>query len=416
MATKVLGIVLAGGEGRRLYPLTRDRAKPAVPFGGKYRIIDFVLSNFINSEIYTLYVLVQYKSQSLIEHLQSRWRFGSMLPDQFFISLVPAQMRVGDMWFQGSADAVYQNLNLIKQFKPDIVAIFGADHIYRMDIRQMVEFHLENAAEVTVAAYPVPVEDVPAFGILEVNPEGRIFSFKEKPAQALPMPGDPRYCLGSMGNYLFNTEALIERLELDSISHGTRHDFGSDVIPNLIHELPAYAYDFRDNRISGDEEGESPYWRDVGTLDAYYDANMDLRKTSPELNLYNPRWPIYAGSSILPAAKFIFNEEGRRGLALQSLVSEGCIVSGGTVVNSILGRNVFVHSYSEVVESVIMDNCHIHRHARIRRAIIDKNVHIPEGEAIGYDPKLDQKRFTTTDSGLVVIPRDYVFESASTPP
>jgi glucose-1-phosphate adenylyltransferase len=413
MATKVLGIVLAGGEGRRLYPLTRDRAKPAVPFGGKYRIIDFVLSNFINSEIYTLYVLVQYKSQSLIEHLQSRWRFGGMVPDRFFISLVPAQMRIGDMWFQGSADAVYQNLNLIKQFKPDIVAVFGADHIYRMDIRQMVEFHLEKAAEVTVAAYPVPVEDTSAFGILQVDREGRILAFQEKPAQAPPMPGDPRHCLGSMGNYLFNTEALIERLELDSISQGSSHDFGGDIIPNLLRDLSAYAYDFRHNRIPGEESEQRPYWRDVGTLDAYYDASMDLRKTMPELNLYNSRWPIYAGSSIYPAAKFTFNEEGRRGLALQSLVSEGCIVSGGTVIDSILGRNVFIHSYSEVEESVIMDNCHVHRNVRIRRAIIDKNVHIPEGEEIGYYPELDRKRFTTTDSGLVVIPRDYVFETAS---
>jgi glucose-1-phosphate adenylyltransferase len=334
-----------------------------------------------------------------------------MLPDRFFISLVPAQMRVCDTWFQGSADAVYQNLHLIKQFKPDIVAVFGADHIYRMDIRQMVEFHLEKAAEVTVAAYPVPVQDASAFGILEVDPQGRILSFREKPAYGQPMPGDPDYCLGSMGNYLFNTETLIERLDLDAISQGTRHDFGGDIIPNLIHDTPAYAYDFRYNRIPGEKADQHPYWRDVGTLEAYYDANMDLRKTKPELNLYNPRWPIYAGSSIFPAAKFTFNEEGRRGLALQSLISEGCIVSGGTVIDSILGRNVFVHSYSEVEASVIMDNCHIHRNVRIRRAIIDKNVQVPEGEEIGYDAKQDQKRFTTTDSGLVVIPRDYVFES-----
>jgi glucose-1-phosphate adenylyltransferase len=413
MATKVLGIVLAGGEGRRLYPLTRDRAKPAVPFGGKYRIIDFVLSNFINSEIYTIYVLVQYKSQSLIEHLQSRWRFSGMLPDRFFISLVPAQMRLGDMWFQGSADAVYQNLNLIKQFKPDLVAVFGADHIYRMDIQQMIEFHFEKAAEVTVAAYPVPIEDASAFGILEVDEEGRILAFQEKPVEASPMPGDPRHCLGSMGNYLFNTEVLIERLELDALSQATRHDFGGDIIPSLIHDMPTYAYDFRNNLIPEEEAEQQPYWRDVGTLDAYYDANMDLRKIKPDLNLYNPRWPIYAGSSILPAAKFTFNEEGRRGLALQSLISEGCIVSGGTVIDSILGRNVFIHSYSEIVESVIMDNCHINRNARIRRAIIDKNVHVPAGEEIGYSPELDQKRFTTTPSGLVVIPRDYVFESAA---
>jgi glucose-1-phosphate adenylyltransferase len=406
----VLGIVLAGGEGKRLHPLTRDRAKPAVPFGGKYRIIDFVLSNFINSEIYTIYVLVQYKSQSLIEHLQSRWRFGGLLPDQFFISLVPAQMRVGQTWFLGSADAVYQSLHLLQAAKPDLVAVFGADHIYRMDIRQMVAFHREKGAQVTVAAYPAPLEDAAGFGILQVDADGRIISFQEKPESPAPMPGDAGHCLASMGNYLFDTQALIDRLELDAGRDDTAHDFGRDIIPNLIDDMLTYAYDFRHNRIPGEKTGQYPYWRDVGTIDAYYDANMDLRKTTPALNLYNQQWPIHAGSSILPAAKFAFNEDGRRGMALQSVVSEGCIVSGGTVIDSVLGRNVFVHSYSEVERSVIMDNCHIRRNTRIRNVIMDKNVEVPEGEEIGYNLEKDRKRFAVTESGLVVIPKDYVFD------
>lgn len=407
--TRILGLILAGGEGRRLYPLTRDRAKPAVPFGGKYRIIDFVLSNFVNSEIYAIHVLVQYKSQSLIEHLQERWRFGGLLPDQFFISLVPAQMRLGQTWYQGNADAVYQNLNLIEQFKPDVVAVFGADHIYRMDIRHMVAFHQERDAQVSVAALPVPVSEGSAFGILQVTADGRVTGFQEKPATPTPMPDEANLCLASMGNYLFNTSTLLERLEQDARRPESTHDFGRDIIPPLVDHLPIYAYDFRANHIPGDIEGEAPYWRDVGTLDAYYEATMDLRATTPPLNLYNLQWPIRAGTSIHPPAKFIFNEEGRRGMAIQSVVSEGCIISGGVVVDSVLGRNVFVHSYSHVAGSVIMDNSHIHRHAQVRRAIIDKNVQVPAGEQIGWDLERDRQRFTVTDSGIVVIPKDYTF-------
>jgi glucose-1-phosphate adenylyltransferase len=409
MASRVLAMVMAGGEGQRLFPLTRDRAKPAVPFGGKYRLIDFVLSNFINSEIYSIYVLVQFKSQSLIEHLQARWRFGALVPENFFISTVPAQMRLGQTWYQGNADAVYQNLHLIKNFKPDIVAVFGADHIYRMDIRQMVAFHLERQAEVTIAAFPVLVEEGSAFGILQVEPEGRVTSFQEKPAQPSPLPRDPRYCLASMGNYLFTTSALISLLEQDAVQDSSTHDFGRDIIPPLIGQQPVYAYDFRKNHIPGETEGEYPYWRDVGTLDAYYEANMDLRDVTPKLNLYNPRWPIQAGTSILPPAKFIFNDWNRQGVAIQSVVAEGCIISGGAVIDSVLGRNVIVHSYSRVEWSILMDNCHIHRHAHVRRAIIDKNVAVPEGEAIGLDLEHDRQRFTVTDSGVVVIPKDYVF-------
>ena len=410
MKAKVLGIILAGGEGKRLYPLTRDRAKPAVPFGGKYRIIDFVLSNFVNSEIYSIYVLVQYKSQSLIEHLQDRWRFGGLMLDRFFISLVPAQMWLGQSWFQGSADAVYQNLHLLRSFKPDIVAIFGADHIYRMDIRQMIAFHHERNAQVTVAAYPVPIEQASAFGVLQVDTDDCITAFQEKPQKAAPLPRDPRYCLASMGNYLFNTSVLIDRLEADAQQSASHHDFGGDILPQIIDQIPAYAYNFRHGRLPGEEyEEQSTYWRDVGTLDAFYEANLDLRSISPSLNLYNPHWPIRSGASILPPAKFTFNDDGRRGMGLQSAVAEGCIISGGTVIDSVLGHNVFVHSYSLVEASVLMDNCHIHRNARVRRAIIDKNVHVPRGEAIGYDLERDRQRFTVTDSGIVVIPKDYVF-------
>lgn len=408
MKTKILGIVMAGGAGTRLQPLTQDRAKPAVPFGGKYRIIDFVLSNFINSEIYAIHVLVQFKSQSLIEHVQAGWRFGGLPTEQYFISTVPAQMRIGQTWYLGTADSVYQNLHLIKNFKPDIVAVFGADHIYRMDIRQMVEFHLERDAQVTISAFPVSVPEASAFGILQVDTTGSVTGFEEKPAQPQSMPDDPDHCLASMGNYLFAAPVLIDLLEQNA-RDAANHDFGRDIIPHVIGQMPVYAYDFRRNRLAGEPVDQPIYWRDVGTLDAYYEASMDLRDIRPMLNLYNPNWPIRTTTSLLPPAKFAFDEEGRRGLAIQSIISEGSIVSGATVVNSVLGRGVFVHSYSFVEWSIIMDNCHIHRYARVRRAIIDKDVHVPEEETIGFDLERDRQRFHVTDGGLVVVPKGYVF-------
>ncbi len=395
---------MAGGQGTRLHPLTRDRAKPAVPFGGKYRIIDFVLSNFINSGIYAIYVLVQWRSQSLIEHLKDGWQFGGMLPDHFVIP-VPAQMRMGETWYQGTADAIFQNLNLIDDTKPDLVAVFGADHIYRMDIQQMIEFHMDRKAAVTVATLPVAVDEADQFGIVQVDSGLRVSSFVEKPHNPPQMPGAPGRSLASMGNYLFNPQVLREALIEDSIKENSNHDFGRDLIPALINRVPIYAYNFMTNRIRGDSELNLSYWRDVGTLDAYFEANMDLRDARPHLNLYNPLWPLRTAYFDQPPAKFVFDENGRRGLALHSVISEGCIVSGGAIRNSVLGRSVFVHSYSLVEDSVIMDYAEIGRHVKIRRAIIDKNVYVPEGEEIGYDLERDRQRFFVTDSGLVVIPK-----------
>ena len=395
---------MAGGRGPRLHPLTRDRAKPAVPFGGKYRIVDFVLSNMVNSQIYSIYLLVQFRSQSLIEHLKDGWQFGRILHDHFIVP-VPAQMRMGENWYQGTADAIFQNLNLIDDFKPDLIAVFGADHIYRMDIQQMIAFHVDRKAAVTVATLPVSVEEADQFGVLDVDSGLRVFGFDEKPSSPRSMPGAPGKCLASMGNYLFDPQVLRTALIEDAENADSHHDFGRDLIPALIDRVPVYAYNFMTNRIRGDSEENLAYWRDVGTVDAYYEANMDLRDAKPHLNLYNPFWPLRTAYYNQPPAKFVFNEESRRGMSVHSVISEGCIISGGSIRNSILGRSVFVHSYSDIDDSVVMDYCNIGRHARIRRAIIDKNVHIPEGEVIGYDLDQDRKRFFVTDSGIVVIPK-----------
>jgi glucose-1-phosphate adenylyltransferase len=395
---------MAGGQGTRLHPLTRDRAKPAVPFGGKYRIIDFVLSNLVNSGIYAIYVLVQWRSQSLIEHLKDGWQFGGMLPDHFVVP-VPAQMRLGESWYQGTADAIFQNLNLLDDTKPDLVAVFGADHVYRMDLQQMIDFHVERKAAVSIATFPVSVEESRHFGVLDVDSGMHVLSFDEKPARARDMPGAPGKCLASMGNYLFNPDVLREALIEDSVRESSQHDFGRDLLPALLGRVPVYAYNFMTNRIRGDSEQNLSYWRDVGTLDAYYEANMDLRDARPHLNLYNPYWPLRSAYYDQAPAKFVFDENSRRGTALHSVISEGCIISGGTVRNSVLGRSVFVHSYSLVEDSVVMDYAEIGRHARVRRAIIDKNVYIPEGEEIGYHAERDRQRYFVTDSGLVVIPK-----------
>ena len=401
---RTLALVMAGGQGTRLYPLTRDRAKPAVPFGGKYRIVDFVLSNLINSGIYSIYVLVQWRSQSLIEHLKDGWQFGRILHDHFIVP-VPAQMRIGDNWYQGTADAIFQNLNLVEDFAPDLVAVFGADHIYRMDLTQMIEFHLDRRAAVSVATLPVPLEEADQFGVLEVDSGLRVVGFEEKPSDPRPLPGAPGRCLASMGNYLFDPQILRSSLLEDAQQVGSHHDFGRDLIPQLIDRVPIYAYNFMTNRIRGDSEDTPSYWRDVGTVDSYYAANMDLRDARPQLNLYNQYWPLRTAYYNQPPAKFVFNEHNRRGEAIHSIVSEGCILSGSSVNNSVLGRSVFVHSYSYVEDSIVMDYCDIGRGARVRHAIIDKNVQIAEGDEIGYDLERDRKRFFVTDSGIVVIPK-----------
>jgi glucose-1-phosphate adenylyltransferase len=405
---KVLGIVLAGGKGTRLYPLTRERAKPAVPFGGKYRIIDFVLSNFVNSGIHSIYVLTQFLSQSLLQHLSEGWQVSGLLKSHFIIN-VPAQMRSeNESWYRGTADAIYQNMNLIEQSDPHLVAIFGADHIYRMNVAAMIDFHRAKRADVTVAAIPVARSHAHEFGVIEVDEEGRIVAFHEKNPNAPTMPGDPHRVYASMGNYIFSTPTLLELLTADAKTPGSHHDFGKDILPRLAGKAPMYAYNFESNRIPGEVEDSVPYWRDVGTLEAYYEANMDLNNVKPDLNLYNREWPVRSTSYPDPPAKFVFEEEGRRGEALDSIVSGGCILSGGVVRKSILGRGVHVHAGAEVEGCVIMDNCDIGRRAKLRRAILDKNIGIPEDTTIGYDLEADRGRgWHVTESGIVVIGRGY---------
>ena len=405
---RVLGIVLAGGKGTRLYPLTRERAKPAVPFGGKYRIIDFVLSNFVNSGIHSIYVLTQFRSQSLLQHLSEGWQFGGLLKSHF-ITHVPAQMRSeSESWYQGTADAIFQNINLVEQSDPHFVAIFGGDHIYRMNVASMIDFHKAKGAEVTVAAIPVPQVHACEFGVIEVNDEGRIMAFHEKNPKAPTMPGDSNRVYASMGNYIFSARTLVELLTADAKDPHSHHDFGRDILPKLAGKGPIYAYNFETNRIPGDGDVASPYWRDVGTIEAFYEANMDLNHVKPELNLYNREWPVRSTSYPDPPAKFVFDENNRRGEALDSVVSGGCILSGGMVRKSVLGRGVRVHTGAVVDGCVIMDNCDIGRHAKVQRAILDKNVRIPEGASVGYDPEADRARgWHVTESGIVVIGREY---------
>jgi glucose-1-phosphate adenylyltransferase len=398
-------MVLAGGAGTRLDPLTRERAKPAVPFGGRYRIIDFCLSNFVNSGIYKVKVLTQYKSDSLNNHISRTWRMTAFLGH--FCETVPAQMRTGGDWYRGSADAIWQNLNLITDESPDTVFVFGADHIYQMDVQQMLDFHHARKADCTVAVLPVPIEQGSEFGILDVAADGEVKNFVEKPKNPPPMPGDPTRCLASMGNYIFNTDTLVREVSEDSKIDGSAHDFGKSILATLNKRARVYAYDFLTNEVPGLGQRERGYWRDVGTLDAYFESNMDLIAVEPIFNLYNSKWPIMAASSSLPPAKFVFGDvvQKRIGRALDSLVSEGCIISGGLVNRSVLSPRVRVNSWAEVHDSILMENVEIGRHCEIRRAIIDKNVTIPPGTKIGVDLEADRKRFQVTESGIVVIPK-----------
>jgi glucose-1-phosphate adenylyltransferase len=401
----VLSIVLAGGEGKRLWPLTAERAKPAVPIGGRYRLIDFVLSNLVNSGFHKIKVLTQYKSDSLNAHVTRGWRLPAML--DFYVDLVPAQQRVGKEWYRGSADALFQSLNVITDEDPDFVCVFGGDHIYKMDVRQMLDFHLEGNADVTVAAVPVPRGEARDFGILELDDRGRIVAFQEKPAQPREIPGRPGWCLASMGNYIFSTEALVAALQRDAGLEESQHDFGRNILPGMVGNYSIAAYDFATNEIPGSEERERGYWRDVGTVAAYWQANMDLVSVHPVFDMYNPRWPIRTWALPLPPAKFVFADEehARMGVATDSLVCEGVIISGGRIDRTIVGPASRVNSFAHVEESILFDGVDVGRHSRLRRVIVDKNVAIPPGTEIGYDPEADARRFTVVD-GIVVIPKD----------
>jgi len=403
--TRTLAFVMAGGEGRRLEPLTVARAKPAVPFGGVYRIIDFVLSNLLNSGITAIYVLTQYKGQAVIEHIQDGW-VHRLSGRENFIRVVPAQMQLGKDWYRGTADSVYQNINLIEQYAPEAVVVFGADHIYKMNINQMLEFHREAGSKATVACLPVARSEASSFGILHVNGTGRVIDFVEKPTDPPPMPGKPDFALASMGNYAFDPATLLEALSAMAASPDTNHDFGRDVIPSLMRAGVVYAYDFSRNRIPGTKSGdETAYWRDVGTIDAYYEANMDLKNVQPLLNLYNWKWPIMTAHFNDPPVKFVFDDSGRRGNAVQTIISSGCIVAGGYVKDSVLGRNVRLDVGCEVHDSVLFNNVSIGAGCRVRRAIIDKNVRLESGESVGYDAEADRRRYHVSESGIVVIPK-----------
>lgn len=404
-----LAVILAGGKGSRLEPLTRDRAKPAVPFGGAYRIIDFVLSNCLNSGIRRALVLTQYKAMSLDRHINLGWRKFFCRELGEFIDVMPPQQRIDEHWYQGTADAVYQNIYAIEKEKPEHIIILAGDHIYKMDYAQMLEHHKKNNADMTIGALRVPVEAARSFGVMQVDPNSRVMGFEEKPDQPKPIPGDGGHSLASMGIYIFNATFLFEQLCQDANKPGSRHDFGHDLIPSMIERFNVFAFPFRDENRKSDA-----YWRDVGTLDAYYEANMDLVAIDPLLNMYDDRWPIRSHQPYYPPPKFVFGGEGeedRVGYALDSIVCQGSIISGGQVRHSIVSPNVRVNSYSVVEDSILFQGVDIGRRARVRRCIVDKGVRIPAEVEIGYDPDLDKRRgLTITDSGIVVIPKGDSFD------
>jgi glucose-1-phosphate adenylyltransferase len=400
----VFGIVLAGGEGKRLAPLTADRAKPAVPFGGNYRLIDFALSNLVNAGYRQIVVLTQYKSHSLDRHISTTWRLSPLLGN--YVAPVPAQMRRGPRWFLGSADAIYQNFNLLYDERPDIVAVFGADHIYRMDPRQMVDQHIESGAAVTVAALRAPLAEADQFGVIETAGDGqKIAAFREKPTDAVGLPDAPDQVFASMGNYIFSADALIDAVTRDAEDESSKHDMGGNIVPALVARGEAHVYDFSRNEVPGASEVERGYWRDVGTLDAFYDAHMDLISVHPVFNLYNMEWPILTLPEPLPPAKFVFSQEGRTGRAVDSMVCSGVIVSGSEVRRSVLSPNVRIDSYSEVEGSVLFPGVEVGSRSVVRNAIIDKDVVIEPGAQIGVEPDLDRERFTVSDGGVVVVPK-----------
>ena len=404
----VIAFIMAGGKGERLIPLTRDRTKPAVPFGGVYRIIDVTLSNCINSGIRCIHVLIQYKCNSLIRHLRLGWNiFDAELGE--YIDIVPAQMRIGDTWYMGTADSIFQNLYFIETEKPEYVLILAGDHIYKMNYAEMIDYHIAKGADCTVSVVEMDKKDSQNFGVLEVDRNERILGFEEKPKAPKTIPGDPAHVYASMGIYVFKTDVLKEVLNADAQNPSSKHDFGKNILPGLVaKKAKIFAYNFKD-----ENKKEAQYWRDIGTLDAYYEANMDLISVTPIFNLYDKEWPIRTYMEKYPPAKFVFagGDDGDRiGVAIDSMVSNGCIISGGKVDRSILSPNVRVNSYASVTDSIVMEGVDIGRNARIRRAIIDKDVKVPQGAEIGYDPEEDKKRFTVTESGLVVVAKSTVIE------
>jgi glucose-1-phosphate adenylyltransferase len=404
-----LVMILAGGEGKRLYPLTKERAKPAVPFGGRYRIIDFGLNNFINSGYYKIKVLTQYKSDSLNKHITRGWALSPFLNQ--FVDLAPAQMRTGGDWYLGTADAIYQNIFHINDEDPDYVCIFGGDHIYKMDVSQMLDFHNENNADLTISAIPVPVSEASEFGIIEVDSNWRLTGFIEKPkTKPKTIPGNPDMCLASMGNYIFNKKILLNAITCDAQDDNSSHDFGKNVIPMLLKEKKSiYVYNFNDNCFPGITDTERGYWMDVGSIDAYWQANMNLLNSLPELNLYSKGWPLRTFNHNYPPAKFVWQEGDRVGMATNSMVSEGCIVSGGGLSRCILSPKVKINSYSQVSDSILMENVEIGRYCRIKKAIIDKNVYISPNTYIGFSREDDEKRgFHVSEGGVTVVPKGTV--------
>ena len=402
-----LGVLLAGGAGERLYPLTRDRAKPAVTFGGIYRIIDVTLSNCINSDLRKVYILTQYKALSLNRHIREGWNIVARDLGEF-VEILPPMKRVSENWYLGTADAVYQNIYSIGSEQPRYVIILSGDHIYKMNYERMLQQHRDSGADVTLATILIEPEETYRFGVVEVGSDGKITGFEEKPQKTkLRSPYNPEMVDGSMGVYLFNTDVLIPVLLKDAEDPDSSHDFGHDILPKMVDEYKIYSFNFID-----ENRKEALYWRDVGTLDAYYEANMDLVSVAPVFNLYDEQWPIRTFQRQYPPAKFVFSDPNRMGSAFDSMVSQGCIVSGGTVRNSILSPDVRVNSYCEVDSSIIFSHVNVGRHCRIRRAIIDRDVHIPEGSIIGYDVDADRQRYFVTDSGITVVTRDYsLFES-----
>ena len=404
MAKNTYAMVLAGGRGTRLHHLTDWRAKPAVPFGGKFRIIDFVLSNCVNSGIRRIGVATQYKSHSLIQHIQRGWSF---LNGQFgeFIDVLPAQQRIEEMWYRGTADAVLQNLDIVRESDPDYVIILAGDHVYKMDYGKLLAFHLEKQADMTVACIEVPIAEAAGFGVMSVDKDLRVVEFNEKPSNPTPIPDNPNQALASMGIYIFNTNFLYEQLLRDTDDPHSSHDFGKDIIPHLVAaHYRVFAQSFNNSCVKLD--GGVPYWRDVGTVDAYWEANMELAKVTPDLNMYDQEWPIWTYQEQLPPAKFVFDDKERRGMAVDSLVSGGCIISGASVRRSLLFSNVTVHSYSDVEDSVLLPNVKVARNVTLKRVVADKNCIIPEGLVAGVNREDDAKRFFVSDNGVTLITPD----------